>query len=174
MSKLRRLLRYDWPLHFVLLLMNWLPDNSIFLRLRGRLAKPFFGHCGKNLKLQRCVTFYNPEKISIGSNVRIAYGCRFIAGGTIQIEDEVIIGPYCVIVSSHHTRQSSSFYYGERNKKPIYMKRGCWIAAHVTVTAGSTVGNGSLVAAGAVVSGELPENCLAGGQPAKALKYYDE
>lgn len=174
MSKLRRLLRYDWPLHFVLFLTNWLPDNVVFLRLRGTLAAPFFGECGRDLRLGRNLSFYNPSVISLGSHIYIAYGCWFMGGAHIRIGDEVLIGPYCAVVSSNHTRRQNSYRYGISSQDPIRIGCGCWIAAHVTVTAGSIVGNGSLVAAGAVVSGELPENCLAGGQPAKVLKYYDD
>ena len=86
------LLRYEWPLHVVLLLTNWLPDNVIFLRLRGLLASFFLGECGDDLRLGRNVTFYNPSKIRIGSHVYLAYGCLCLAGDQpISIGDEVII-----------------------------------------------------------------------------------
>ncbi|MCO5259133.1 MAG: hypothetical protein M9916_03230 [Crocinitomicaceae bacterium] len=62
MTNLIRLLRYDWPLHFVLLLTNWLPDNVVFLRLRGYLAHFFFLSCGKNLRLGRNLTFTTRPK----------------------------------------------------------------------------------------------------------------
>jgi hypothetical protein len=47
---------------------NWLPDNLIFLRLRGKLASPFFKSCGKRIGLGRNLTFYNPSIISIGND----------------------------------------------------------------------------------------------------------
>ena len=61
-----------------LLFTNWLPDNVIFINLRGRLARPFFKKCGKNLGIGRNVCFYNPSKMEIGTNVYIAYGCWFL------------------------------------------------------------------------------------------------
>ena len=48
-----RLFRFDWPLHIVLIFTSFLPDNVIFLKIRGLLCKPFFGSCGKNLRLER-------------------------------------------------------------------------------------------------------------------------
>lgn len=170
MSKFHRLIRYDWPLHFVLLLTNWLPDNVPFLRLRGWLASHFLGSCGKGLELGRSITFYNPSKIEIGNNVYIAYGCWFMAGGKIRIEDEVLFGPYSVIVSSDHIRKASSYRYGSEHTAPITIRNGCWIAAHVTVTAGTLIGQGTVVAAGAVVRGEMPSNSLVAGQPARVIK----
>lgn len=174
MKKIKRLLRYDWPLHFVLLLTNWLPDNVIFLRLRGSLASPFFGQCGRDLRLGRNLSFYNPSLISMGNHIYIAYGCWFMAGERITIGDEVLFGPYCVVVSSNHSRKNQSFRYGTSTRECICIGKGVWIASHSTITAGSNIGLGTLVAANAVVIGEIPSNCMAGGQPAKVLKFYEE
>ena len=174
-SKLVRLLRYDWPLHFVLLLTNWLPDNVVFLRLRGLLASFFLGSCGNNLRLGRNITFYNPSRIHIGENVYIAFGCWFMAGEEISIGNEVLFGPYCVVVSSNHRRaENGSFRYGIPDKRPIYIGDGSWMAAMVTITAGSMIGKGSLVAAGSVVSGTVPSDVMAGGVPARVIKSLEQ
>lgn len=170
MSKFFRILRYDLPLHFVFLLTNWLPDNTPFLRLRGWLASFFLGSCGKNLRLGRHISFYNPAMISLGRDVYIAYGCWFMAGAQITVADEVLFGPYSVVVSSNHTRKNHSYRYGTPQKVPINIGSGTWISAHVTITGGGDIGAGSLVAAGAVVNGKIPGNTLAGGIPAKVLK----
>lgn len=111
MNKLQRLIRHDWPVHFFLLLTNWLPDNTVFLRLRGLLISPFLGACGRNLRLGRNVTLYNPSRIYFGNDVYAAFGCWFMAGGNIRVEDEVLLGPYCVIASSTHSRASGSFRF---------------------------------------------------------------
>jgi acetyltransferase-like isoleucine patch superfamily enzyme len=171
MSRLWVLLRYDLPLHFVLLFTNWLPDNIVFLRLRGWLARPFFKKCGLDLRLGRRLTFYNPSKIELGTHVYLAYGCVFLAGNEeIVIEDEVIMGPYCVLASENHSRVNGSFRYGSPQTARILIQRGSWLGAHVVVTAGSVVGNGSAVAAGAVVTDCLPRDTLLGGMPARKIK----
>jgi maltose O-acetyltransferase len=170
MNKLARNLRYDWPLHFILLLTNWLPDNVAFLRLRGTLARPFLGSCGTDLRLGRNITFYNPSNIHIGSRVYIAYGCWFMALDRIQIDDEVIFGPYCIVVTSKHTRINGSFRYGERQHGPIHVNRGCWIASHAVLSAGSTIHEGALISAGAVVNKDIPADTMAGGAPARKIK----
>lgn len=82
MVRWRIILRYDWPLHFILFFTNWLPDNVIFLRLRGFLSRPFFGSCGHSL--------------NIGRDVYIDYGCVFMAIDKISVGDEVMLSPYCV------------------------------------------------------------------------------
>jgi acetyltransferase-like isoleucine patch superfamily enzyme len=174
MKNLQRNLRYDWPLHFVLLLTNWLPDNVVFLRLRGALARPFFGACGPNLRLGRNITFYNSRGIHIGRDVYIAFGCWILAGETITLGDEVLFGPYCVVVSANHTRLNGSFRYGKPKLAPIRINRGCWIAAHSTITAGSAVGAGTLVGAGSVVTGEIPDHVMVAGSPARLIKHFDD
>jgi acetyltransferase-like isoleucine patch superfamily enzyme len=170
MARLLTLLRYDWPLHFVLLLTNWLPDNVIFFRIRGILARPFLGSCGNNLRLGRNITFYNTPNIHLGNNTYIALGCVFLANDHIWIEDEVIFGPYCVLASGNHTRHEGSFRYGEIQPGPIRVMKGCWLSAHVVVTANTCIGQGTLVAAGAVASRDIPNSTMVGGVPARLIK----
>lgn len=170
MKGLLRCLRYDWPLHFVLLLTNWLPDNVLFLRLRGWLVRPFFASCGPDLRLGRNITFYNPSSIFLGKSIYIALGCWFMAGEKISVGDETIFGPYCVVTSSNHTSLHGSFRYGMPSQLPITIGRGVWVASHVVLAAGTKVGDGSLIAAGAVVNSEIPCFTLAGGLPAKIIK----
>jgi acetyltransferase-like isoleucine patch superfamily enzyme len=161
--------RYNWPLHFVLLITNWLPDNVFFIRLRGKLARPFFKKAGNNLGLGRNLTFYDPSNIVIGDDVYIAYGCWFNGSGEITIENEVLFGPYCVVVSSNHSLLNESYRYGPPIFKPIFIKKGAWVGAHVTVLAGTTIEQGALVAANSVVSKVVSKLSIVGGVPAKII-----
>ena len=170
MHNLLRLLRYDWPLHTVVLFTNWLPDNVIILRFRGWLIRPFLGKCGRNFRVGRNVTFYNPRNIAIGNDVYIAYGNWFSAGKNIVIEDEVIIGPYCIFASSNHTKFNGSFRHGIPDKKPILVGHGSWIAGQCSILAGSKIGKGVLVAANSVVNGKIDNNMMCAGSPARSIK----
>ncbi len=163
-------LRYDWPLHFILLLTNWLPDNVIFLRFRGALIRPFLASAGKNITIGRNVTFHDPAKIYIGHSVHISYGCMFMATDVIKIDDEVMFGPYCVIISGNHTRKAGSYRFGEGDLRPIHIGKGSWLGAHVVVTAGTEIGQGVLIAASAVVAQNIPSDVMAGGIPAKVIR----
>lgn len=173
MNKYLRLFKYDIPLHFVLKLTNWLPDNVIFLRFRGRIAKPFFKSCGKKLGLGRDLTFYNPSNISIGENVYISIGNWFNAPANIIIEDEVMFGPKSVITSSNHTKHNGSYRYGKPQISPIQIGKGSWVSANCTITAGSNIGKGCLIASNSVVRGVVPDNSLYGGVPGKVIKQID-
>lgn len=83
--------------------------------------------------------------------------------------DEVIFGPYCVIASGKHGSEYGSFRHGQNLAQPISVGKGCWIAAHVVITAGSNIGENCLIAAGAVVTQDIPSGVIAGGIPAKKI-----
>lgn len=174
MNKLYRLVRYDWPLHFVLLLTNWLPDNVVFIRLRGGLASPFFKKCGEKLGIGRHVVFYDPSKIEIGNWVYVAYGCWFSSSNGIIIEDEVLFGPYNVVASANHTKQNRSFRFGHPSGDTILFKKGCWIGAHCTIMPGSVIGEGSVIGANSIVIGNILPNCLYAGNPCELKKEFHD
>lgn len=170
MNKAIRLLRYEWPMHFILLFTNWLPDNIILMRLRGFLISPFFKKCGKNLRVGRGCVFYKSYSIEIGSNVYIAYGNWMSGSTTITIEDEVMFGPKSVVISGNHTRKNGSFRYGGNSYAPIRIGYGSWIGSNCAVLAGATIGKGCLLAANSVINKEAPDNSLFAGNPAKFIK----
>lgn len=169
MHKALRLILADWPLHLVLLITNWLPDNVPFLRLRGWLARPFLGRCGPGLRLGRNVVLYNPSQLFIGDDVYLAYGTWIAAVAPIHIESQVLVGPYCVLASSDHVRTGASFATPSMRSAPIRVGSGSWLASHVVITAGVTVGPSSLAGAGAVLTKDVPPGATVGGVPARNL-----
>ena len=108
------------------------------------------------------------KNINIGKNVFINFDCTFLALGGITIEDDVLIGPKVSLVTENHPLNP------EHRKglicKPILIKRNAWIGANATILAGVTIGENSVVAAGAVVSKDVPDNTVVGGIPAKIIK----
>lgn len=104
----------------------------------------------------------------IGKNVFINSDCSFLDMGGITIEDDVLIGPKVSLLTEHHPLKPS-----DRKKlgaKPIHIERNAWIGAGATILPWVTIGENSVVAAGAVVSKDVPANCVVGGIPAKVLK----
>lgn len=106
--------------------------------------------------------------IKIGSNVFINHACSFLDMGGITIEDEVLIGPRVNLVTENHPLDPA-----DRRAlitKPILIKRNAWIGAGATILPGVTIGENAVVAAGAVVSKDVPDNIIVGGIPAKIIK----
>lgn len=106
--------------------------------------------------------------ISIGKNVFINHACSFLDMGGITIEDDVLIGPKVNLITENHPLDP-----GDRKAlltKPIIIKRNAWIGAGATILPGVTIGENSVVAAGAVVSRDVPPNIVVGGVPAKIIR----
>ena len=170
MSKLYRNLRYEWPLHIVRMLCSILPDNVIFIRLRGFLWGFFIKSCGRRFGVGRNVTFYNPANISVGSDVYIAQGCWISASHSVSIEDEVLLGPYVVIATTNHTKDRDSYRFGQLTGGEVIVRRGSWIGAHSTIGAGVVIGKGSAIGANSFVNKSVPESVLCAGVPAVKIK----
>jgi len=104
----------------------------------------------------------------IGKNVYINHLCTMLDMGTITIGDNVLIGPKVNILSEEHPVNPA-----ERKSlmvKPVVIKNGAWIGAGATILPGVTVGENSIVAAGAIVNKDVPDNTIVGGIPAKVIK----
>ena len=168
MKQLYYQLRFALPLWLAQLLTNWLPENKITIRIRGALARPFLGKCGKNLHLARDVTFLNPAGIKLGDDIYVATGCWVDGLGGLVIEDEVKISPYVVITTTSHCFKNNSVRFGGSCRRPVKIGKGTWLAAHVVIT-GAKIGSGAIVGANSVVTRDLPDNVFAAGTPAKVI-----
>jgi len=106
--------------------------------------------------------------ITIGKRVFINHACSFLDMGGITIEDDVLIGPKVNLITEKHPLNPN-----ERKSlicKPILIKRKVWIGAGATILPGVTIGENAVVAAGAVVTADVPPNTIVGGIPAKFIK----
>ena len=110
------------------------------------------------------------QSILVGKNVFINHACSFLDIGGITIEDDVQIGPRVNLTSENHPLDPAdrkTLLLG-----PIIIKRNAWIGAGATILPGVTVGQNAVVAAGAVVSRDVPPNTVVAGIPAKVLKRF--
>lgn len=170
MNQIKIQLRYVLPLWFVLLITNWLPDNRFSIRLRGMLASPFFKKCGKGLELGRDLTLLNSNNIEIGDNVYIAKGSWFNGLGGLIIEDEVVIAPYVTVSTMQHIFKNNSVRFGGSLPGKVKVGKGTWLASHVSVKCGVSIGKGCIIGANAFVVKNTDDNGIYGGVPAKFIK----
>ncbi|MFA6116136.1 MAG: sugar O-acetyltransferase [Sphingomonas sp.] len=109
------------------------------------------------------------ENIRVGRNVFINQNCTMYDLGGIDIADEVMIGPNVSLITSGHPVDPA-----QRREaviaKPIAIERNVWIAANVTIIGGVTIGENSVVAAGSVVTRDVPPDTLVGGNPARVIR----
>jgi len=105
----------------------------------------------------------------VGRNVFVNQNCTFYDLGGLDIGDEVMIGPNVSLITSGHPvppaqRRASVV------AKPIVIEKNVWIGAGATIIGGVTIGENSVVAAGSVVTKDIPPNTLAGGAPAWVIR----
>ena len=104
----------------------------------------------------------------IGKHVFINHACSFLDLGGITIEDHVLIGPRVNLVTENHPLDPA-----DRRAlicKAIVIKRNAWIGAASTILPGVTIGENAVVAAGSVVTNDVPANTVVAGIPAKHIK----
>jgi acetyltransferase-like isoleucine patch superfamily enzyme len=106
--------------------------------------------------------------IRLGKNVFINHGCSFLDLGGIAIKDGVMIGPRVNLVTEDHPVDPT--LRKTLVLKPIVVKRNAWIAANATILPGVTIGENAVVAAGAVVRNDVPDNTVVAGIPARVVK----
>jgi len=123
-----------------------------------RVFPPFYTDCGKN--------------ITVGKNVFINSGCCFQDQGGIEIGDGTLIGHQVVLATLNHDLDPE--HRGDLLPKPIKIGKNVWIGAHATVLSGVIVGDNAVIAAGAVVTKDVPKNAVVGGVPAKKIKFIDK
>ncbi|MFT3660810.1 MAG: DapH/DapD/GlmU-related protein [Gordonia sp. (in: high G+C Gram-positive bacteria)] len=122
-----------------------------------RIFPPFTTDCGKNIR--------------IGERVFVNSGCRFQDQGGITLGDDALIGHNVVIASLNHSIAPSDRATTE--PKPVVIGSRVWIGANSTLVPGVTVGDGAIVAAGSVVTEDVPPNTIVGGVPAKPIREID-
>jgi acetyltransferase-like isoleucine patch superfamily enzyme len=105
----------------------------------------------------------------VGRNVFVNQNCTFYDLGGLDIADDVMIGPNVSLITSGHPIPPSQ----RRSAvvaKPIVIAQNVWIGAGAIILGGVTVGANSVVAAGAVVTKDVPPNTLVGGNPARVIR----
>lgn len=108
------------------------------------------------------------KHINLGKRVFINHACSFLDLGGIRIEDDVLIGPKASLITENHPGDPQN----RRTLvcKPIHIKRNAWIGAAATILPGVTIGENAIVAAGAVVTRDVPDNAVVAGVPARVVR----
>lgn len=139
--------------------------RALFSELTGRpvdesfaLFPPFYTDCGKN--------------IHVGKHVFINMGCKFQDQGGIFIGDGTLIGHNVVLATLNHAKSPRD--RGTMIPAPIHIGKHVWIGSSATILPGVTIGDGAIVAAGAVVTRDVPENTIVGGVPASVMRQLSE
>jgi acetyltransferase-like isoleucine patch superfamily enzyme len=137
-------------------------------------------YCGKGVYLRPLSSdLKGIENLSVGDGTLIPKGSTFYCTrAELNIGKKVIFGPRPTIITGDHRidiigKEIIDVSDAEKLPEqdlPVTIEDGCWLGANVTILKGVTIGRGSVVAAGAVVTKSFPPYCIVGGVPAKLIK----
>jgi len=142
----------------------WLDNISAVPRLRQR---------GPGTVIEPTATFNSPENISLGHDCHVNRFCCLWASehASITIGDNGLMGPgVCIFASNHGTRAGSPMRLQPYQEKDVVVGNDVWLGAGVVVLSGVRIGDGAIVAAGTVVTKDVPPAAVVGGVPARVLK----
>lgn len=135
--------------------------REIFAKLIGKpvndtlnIFPPFYTDCGKN--------------ITIGNNVFFNSGCKFQDQGGITIDDGALLGHNVVLATLNYCMDPEQ--RANLEPAPIHIGKNVWIGANAMVLSGVTIGDGAVIAAGSVVTKDVPLYTVVGGTPARIIK----
>ena len=156
-------------------LTHWMLYSS---RLGQYLCRKKFKSLGTGSSIRPGVYVIACSKIDLGKNVTLRPGTMVHAdpregGAGIVIEDEVLIGSSVHVYVDTHNFNDVSRPISEQGflpSKQVLIKKGAWIGANAIILPGVTIGTNSVVGASSVVTKDVPDFCVAVGNPAKIIK----
>lgn len=138
-------------------------------QLRRFCGRLMLSHCGKHVNIERHA-YFSP-KVSLGDYSGIGLNARI--HGACEIGAYVMMGENCTIITRNHCHARTDIpmmQQGFEPEKPVQIGDGVWIGDNVTILPGVHIGNGCIIAAGAVVTQAVPAFSISAGVPAKVIK----
>ncbi len=140
---------------------------------RTELLKELFGSTGERIYLEsnfRCDYGYN---IHVGENFYANFDCTLLDGGRITIGKNCMMAPGVHIYTNTHPVNAEQRITEVEYTKPVTIGDNVWIGGRAVINPGVTIGHNAVVASGAVVIKDVPDNVVVGGNPAKIIKKLD-
>lgn len=137
--------------------------------LKREILTELFGTIGNGIFVEHnfhCDLGYN---IHVGDNFYAGFNCTILDMAEVRIGDNCLIGPNVgIYTAGHHVNPVDRYKTGFA--KPIIIGNNVWIGGHCAILSGVKIGDNSIIASGAVVTKDVPENVIFAGNPAKKLK----
>lgn len=155
------------------LLMAVLPQNRISMRIKGWLLRSRGAEVGVRTKIWRGVWVDNYRSLAIDDDVTIGHAVILLCGGGIQIGSRTMVGHGSKLISSGHripSDRDEPMRWSGTEQAPIKIAEDAWIGAGAIILGGVRVGRGAIVAAGAVVTRDVPDYAVVAGIPATVIR----
>ncbi len=137
---------------------------------RAQIMHDLFRQVGKNVWIEPDFRCEFGKNITIGDNVYINFGCVILDCGQVVIGNSTLIGPNVGIFSGNHTLDAEERAAGGLVPKDIRIGERVWIGGNVSIVPGVSIGSNTIIAAGSVVTRDIPGGVLAAGNPCRVLR----
>ncbi|MCX8131260.1 MAG: acetyltransferase [Clostridia bacterium] len=141
-------------------------------KIRRGICKQLFRKTGKNINIEHGAFFGSGRDIEIGDNSGLGVNCR--VSGPLKIGDNVMMGPDVMIYTQNHNFDRTDIpmnSQGNSPKRDVVIGNDVWIGARSIILPGVKIGEGAIVAAGAVVTKDVEPYSIVGGNPARIIKF---
>jgi acetyltransferase-like isoleucine patch superfamily enzyme len=157
-------------LHLAKLIFSLLPETRLF-GVKARLLRLAGARLGENVRVCSSATILGSGDLVIGDDTWVGHQVLICAGSRVTIGAAVDIGPRVYIgTGTHEIDQDGPHSAGTGINKDVVIEDGVWLGVGSVVLPGVTIGTKSVIAAGAVVTEDVPPHVLAGGVPARVLR----
>jgi maltose O-acetyltransferase len=153
-----------------------LPGSDLPYSLGSKYIRRFFAKgmlksCGKGVNIEHGAFFGSGREIEIGDYSGIGLNCRI--SGPLKIGRDVMMAPGVMIFTQNHGADDISIPMRLQTapKRGVVIGDNVWIGANALIMPGVTVGSGAIIAGGAVVTKDVPDFAIVGGNPARVIKY---
>lgn len=141
-----------------------------YMTVPDKIMQDLFLSVGSNIILEPPFYCYYGKHITIGDRVFINACVQFYDDGPIQIGDDTYIGPnVCIYTALHPKNAEERIKPGTDSVKPVIIGKKVWICGSVIILPGVSIGDGSIIGAGSVVTRPIPERVQAQGNPCRVV-----
>jgi acetyltransferase-like isoleucine patch superfamily enzyme len=160
---------------FTNIFLEYLPHAPVANRLKSKLMSLRGAMIGDRVKLLQGIWIDRFDGLRIGDDVSIAKGVLILAIGGVEIGDRSMVGPGSKLISAGHVipKGRKPMRFSGVFLKKITIEKDVWIGAQVIILPGVKVGEGAIIAAGAVVTKDVPPFAIVGGVPARVIRMRD-
>uniref|UniRef100_UPI00366E5B9B acyltransferase n=1 Tax=Acinetobacter junii TaxID=40215 RepID=UPI00366E5B9B len=154
-------------------LVFMLPRFRTLNYLKGLYLRVFFkSKIGKRVVFYPNIWVFTGRNLVLGDDVDLATGVLITTDGGVSIGDRTLVGYGTKILSSNHNvpKLPNRIFDSGHTKAPVVIKNDVWLGANCIILPGVTIGEGAIIAAGSVVTKNVPANVFVGGIPAKIIK----
>lgn len=148
------------------------PGGKMGLMLRRLACRRMFAAMGEHVNIEHGAYLGHGRQLRIGSHSGFGVDC--LCTGDISVGNYVMMGPEVMIFTVNHRADDVTrpmLTQGERPMQPVVIEDDVWIGARVIILPGVRVGTGAILAAGAIVTKDVPPYAIMGGNPAKPIKW---